>query len=60
MCAKAIANYKDIDCMGILLYCLNDKNEHYKVRLACADALGRLGNKYAVKPLIDVVKDEDI
>ena len=59
LCAKAIANYKDIDCMGILLYCLNDKNEHYKVRLACADALGRLGNKYAVKPLIDVVKDEE-
>lgn len=58
MCAKAISNYKDTSTVSSLLYCLNNKNEHYKVRLACADALGRIGDKYAVKPLIDVVEDE--
>lgn len=59
MCAKAIANQKNTDVVTSLLYCLNNKDEHYKVRLACADALGRIGDKYAVAPLIDVVKDED-
>lgn len=59
MCAKAIANYKDTSTVSILLTCLNNKEEHYKVRLACADALGRIGDKYAVKPLIDLVEDEE-
>ena len=58
-CAKAISAYKDNSTLGALLYCLNDKNENYRLRLACADALGRIGNKYAVEPLIDVIKDED-
>lgn len=57
--AKAIANYKDTSTVGVLLYCLNNKNENYKVRLACADALGRIGDIFAVEPLIDVVSDED-
>lgn len=59
LCAKAISNYKDNSTLGALLYCLNNKNENYKVRLACADALGRIGDRYAVAPLIDVVKDEN-
>lgn len=59
MCAKAIANYKDNSTVTVFLDCLNNKKEHYRVRLACADALGRIGDKYAVKPLIDVVEDED-
>lgn len=59
MCAKAIANLKNTTVVSSLLYCLNNKNEHYKVRLACADALGRIGDRFAVAPLIDVVKDED-
>lgn len=59
MCARAIANYKDNDTVTTLLYCLNNKNENYKVRLACADALGKIGDKYAVAPLIEIVKDED-
>lgn|SRR5574344_49830 len=58
MCAKAISNQKNTDVVSSLLYCLNNKDEHYKVRLACADALGRLGDRFAVAPLIDVVKDE--
>lgn len=59
LCAKAISNYKDTSTVGSLLFCLNNKNEDYKIRLACADALGRIGDKYAVAPLIDVVKDEE-
>ena len=59
LCAKAISNYKDTGTVTILLSCLNNKNENYKIRLACADALGRIGDKYAVAPLIDVVKDEE-
>ncbi len=59
LCAKAIANYKDTSTVGAFLYCLNNKEENYKIRLACADALGRIGDKYAVESLIDVVKDEE-
>lgn len=59
MCAKAISNYKDNSALGVLLYCLNNKNENYKIRLACADALGRIGDQYAVEPLINVLKDEE-
>lgn len=59
MCAKAIGNQKNTDVVSSLLYCLNNKNENYRIRLACADALGRIGDKYAVAPLIEVVKDEE-
>lgn len=59
MCAKAIANQKNTDVVSSLLYCLNNKNENYRVRLACADALGRIGDRFAVAPLIEVVKDEN-
>ena len=59
MCAKAIANLKDTSVVGSLLYCLNNKDENYKVRLACADALGKIGDKYATEPLIDLIQDED-
>jgi HEAT repeat protein len=50
---------KDTSAVTPLLYCLNNKDENYKVRLACADALGKIGDRYAVAPLIAVVKDED-
>ena len=59
LAAKAIANLKDTTAVNSLLYCLNNKNENYKVRFACADALGKIGDRYAVIPLIDVMKDED-
>ena len=59
LCSKVIASYKDTSTVGALLYCLNNKNENYKIRLACADALGRIGDRYAVEPLINVVKDEE-
>ena len=59
LCAKAISNYKDTSTLGALLYCLNNKGENYKIRLACADALGRIGDRYAVSSLINVVEDEE-
>ena len=59
MAAKAIANLKDTTAVNALLYCLNNKKENYKIRFACADALGKIGDKYAVAPLIEVVRDED-
>ena len=38
---------------------MSNKNENYRVRLACADALGRIGDRFVVAPLISVVEDED-
>lgn len=58
-CIKAISNYKDIKAVTPLLYCLNNKNENYKFRLAAAEALGKIGDKNAVESLIDVVSDEN-
>ena len=59
MSAKAIGNLKNTDAVSALLYCLNNKNENYRIRLACADSLGRIGDRFAVAPLIEVIKDED-
>lgn len=59
MSAKAIAHLKNNTAVTPLLYCLNNKEENYKIRLACADALGKLGDRYAVAPLIEVVTDQN-
>lgn len=59
LCIKAIANYKDASTVSSILACMNNKKEHYKVRLACADALGRIGDRFAVRPLIDIVEDDE-
>lgn len=59
LATKALANLKNMEAVSLLLCCLNDKNENYKIRLACAEALGKIGDKYAVTPLINVVSDEE-
>lgn len=59
ICLKTISNYKDIKSITPILYCLNNKNEHYKARLAAAEALGKIGDKNAVESLINVVSDEE-
>jgi len=59
MAIKAVSNLKDTRAVVGLLDCLNNKNENYKIRLNCADALGRIGDKYAVMPLMNVVTDEE-
>ena len=56
--AKVLANIKDNSAVNPLLYCLNNKGENYKLRLSCAEALGKIGDKYAVLPLSEVLKDE--
>ena len=58
LATKALANLKNMEAVSLLLYCLNNKDENYKVRLACAEALGKIGDKFAVTPLINVVSDE--
>lgn len=57
--ANTLGLSKNSSCVLPLLYVLNNKNENYKLRLACAEALGRIGSSYAVTPLIDVVTDDE-
>ena len=59
ICAKAVSNYKNQSSVTVFLKCLNNKNENYRIRLACADSLGRLGDRFAVPSLLNVVKDEE-
>lgn len=56
---KVLANTKDSQCVYPLLYCLNSKDENYKLKLSCADALGKIGDKYAVIPLMNIVENDD-
>lgn len=56
---KALANTKDSQAVYPLLYCLNSKDENYKVKLSCAEALGKIGDRYAVLPLMNIVEDEN-
>ena len=56
---KALANLKNKEALSILLYCMNSKDENYKIKLACADALGKIGDKYVVPQLINVVSDDE-
>ena len=55
---KTISNYKSKAALQPLLFCLNDKNSNYKIRLAAAEALGKIGDKNAFDSLINVVSDE--
>ncbi len=57
--AKVLANIKDNSSVNALLYCLNNKEENYKLRLSCAEALGKIGDKYAIKPLSEILKDDN-
>ncbi|EKE03403.1 MAG: PBS lyase heat protein [uncultured bacterium] len=54
-----LSNLKDNKAVMPLLYVLNNKEENYKLRLSSAEALGRIGDKYAVIPLIDIVSNEE-
>ena len=57
--AVALGCSGNSSCVLSLLYILNNKDENYKVRLACAEALGRIGSSYAVTPLIELVTDDE-
>lgn len=55
---KIIGAYKSRLALEPLLFCLNDKNSNYKIRLASAVALGKIGDKAAYDSLINVAADE--
>lgn len=57
--ARVLGHSKSSKVTLPLLYTLNSKVENYKLRLSCADALGQMGNNYAVVSLINVVADND-
>ena len=56
---KIIGKPSNNEAVIPLLYVLNNKNEHYLVRLACAEALGKIGSSYAVSPLIELMEDNE-
>lgn len=56
---KTISNYKNKKAMNALLFCLDDKNSNYRVRLAAAEAIGKIGDKNAFEHLERIVYDED-
>jgi len=58
-CIKTISGFRNPKAVEPLLYCLNNKGEHYRCRLAAAEALGKIGDKVAVDSLINVVSDEE-
>ncbi len=55
---KTISNYKDTQAVPSLLFCLNDKNSNYKIKLAAAEALGKIGDKNAFEALKSIAVDE--
>ena len=59
LCIGAISNLKNEKGIPALLYCLNNKNENYKLRFKAAEALGNIGDKKAVDSLINIVTDEE-
>ncbi len=56
---RALSNFGSEKSTPALLYCLNSRNENYKLRLSTAEALGKIGDKTAVDSLIRVVKNEE-
>ncbi len=55
---KSFPKYKDPSVVQALLFCLNDKNSNYKIKLASADALGKIGDKNAFESLGKILTDE--
>jgi len=56
---KTISNFKDTTAVSALLFCLNNKNSNYKIKLASAEALGKIGDKNAFESLKGVINDEE-
>lgn len=56
---KTISLYQDKSALNALLYCLNNKNSNYKIRLASAEALGKIGDRNAFESLSNVVYDNE-
>ncbi len=56
---KTISVFKNKKAIPILLECLRDKNSNYKIRLAAADSLGKIGDKVAFETLSSVACDDE-
>ncbi len=56
---KTISNFKDTTSVEALMFCLNNKNSNYKIKLASAEALGKIGDKNAFESLKGVINDEE-
>lgn len=59
MVIKLLPKYNDKSVVQSLLYCLNDKNSNYKIKLASAEALGKIGDKNAFESLGRIATDEN-
>jgi len=56
---KTLSNFNNTSCVDALLYCLNDKSSNYRIRLASAEALGKIGGKNAFESLSNIICDEN-
>ena len=59
MAIKMLPKYNDTSSVQALLFCLNDKNSNYKIKLASAEALGKIGDINAFESLGRIVTDEN-
>ena len=56
---KTISVFKDTSAVNALLYCLNNKKSNYKIKLASAEALGKIGDKTAFESLKGIISDTE-
>ena len=56
---KTISTFKDTRAVSALMYCLNNVNSNYKIKLASAEALGKIGDTVAFESLKGVVYDDN-
>ncbi|MFH0702780.1 MAG: HEAT repeat domain-containing protein [bacterium] len=59
MVTKILGNLQSQDALIPLLHILNNKNENYTLRLGAVEALGKIGDKCVVVPLIDIVSNDE-
>lgn len=59
MVIKLLPKFNDTSVVQSLLFCLNDKSSNYKIKLASAEALGKIGDKNAFESLGRIATDEN-
>jgi HEAT repeat protein len=57
--AGVLGVIKDESAVLPLMYIMNDRDEDYRLRLAAAESLGKIGSNQAVSPLIKIVSDDE-
>ncbi|MBQ8634953.1 HEAT repeat domain-containing protein [bacterium] len=56
---KTICVFKNTKAVPVLLECLKNPDSNYKIRLACADSLGKIGDKNAFDVLGYIATNEE-